>query len=490
MSADVPSDRGWYDPRADDPGRSLLARAKATGRLPRLVVAQRRIGHLPPERLRTIQAERVREIVRHAYESVPFYGEAMRARGLRPEDFQDADDLRKLPLIGASDVRDAGTERFTSTRVATQTCATSYTSGTSSKRRGLIYRDDRAVLDSIVKCERDREIITRLAGEGYWMSGARELAGTGRLGRAWSRLLDPRREHARISVYMQSFSASGERTRWSQRTLLSAGRPSHPHLRAAAPLEEIAREFRTLRPRIAFSFGSLADRFLRFAATTPDVVPLPRVWAFVGDPVSEWGWALASELRVRLWSRYSAVETGPLGFQCEAGRGHHLNVDSCAVRIVGSDGRDVPAGEEGEVVVSNLINRATVILNYKIGDRGAMADAPCSCGRTLPVLAEMWGRTVDVVRLADGRELPSLVFDWMFRWELRQAIASFVTELEPGRLRWTVVPAPGVDPQKLRAELSARAAEQAPGTEIELVLATEPPLTASGKAPSARQSGC
>ena len=130
---------------------------------------------------------------------------------------------------------------------------------------------------------------------------------------------------------------------------------------------------------------------------------------------------------VRLWSGYSAIETGRVGFQCEVGRGHHLNLDSCALRVVGRDGRPASNGEEGDLVVSNLVNRATVILNYRSGDVGAMGEGPCSCGRTLPLLARMHGRSSDIVRLADGRELPALVFDAMFRWELRQALSSPVS---------------------------------------------------------------
>jgi phenylacetate-CoA ligase len=486
VTGDAPTEReGWFDARQDDPGRSALARAATTARLPLLVIAQRRLARLPPQRLRELQADRVRAIVRHAYESVPFYADAMRERGMHPDDFRDGGDLSRLPLIGPSDVR-ADTERFTSSRIPRETCASSYSSGTAGKRRGLIFRDQAAVLDSLAKGERDRAVITRLAGERYWLTTLRELGGRGSLGRAWLRLLDPRRDHGRISIYMLPHSASGERIRWNQRTLVPTGGAHHVHLRADTPLDEVARRFDQVRPRIAYSFGSFADRFLRFAAAAPEPIALPRVWHFISDPVSADGWRVASELGVRLWSCYSAVETGRLGFQCEIGDGHHLYLDSCAFRVVGRDGEELPPGEAGELIVSNLINRATVILNYRIGDRGAMATAPCRCGRTMPLLAEMQGRTVDVVRLADGRELPSLVFDAMFRWELRRALSSHVTELEPGRLRWTVVPVPGADAESLRRELSGRAAERAPGTEIDLVLTAEAPQTAAGKAPPAR----
>jgi phenylacetate-CoA ligase len=54
------------------------------------------------------------------------------------------------------------------------------------------------------------------------------------------------------------------------------------------------------------------------------------------------------------------------------------------------------------VVLSCLTNRATVLLNYAIGDVASMASEPCACGRTLPRLERLEGRADDLVRLPDG----------------------------------------------------------------------------------------
>ena len=78
------------------------------------------------------------------------------------------------------------------------------------------------------------------------------------------------------------------------------------------------------------------------------------------------------------------------------------------VRIVDEEDHDVPAGESGEVVVSNLVNRGTVLLNHRLGDQGSLAREPgCACGRTLPRLATLEGRRDDVLELAGGRHVHS-----------------------------------------------------------------------------------
>lgn len=70
--------------------------------------------------------------------------------------------------------------------------------------------------------------------------------------------------------------------------------------------------------------------------------------------------------------------------------------------IVGSDGVPVPDGESGEILLSNLVNRGSVLLNYRIGDLGRIATGPCACGRTSKVLAELEGRVSEYITLADG----------------------------------------------------------------------------------------
>src|SRR5207237_5829423 len=78
-----------------------------------------------------------------------------------------------------------------------------------------------------------------------------------------------------------------------------------------------------------------------------------------------------------------------------------LHEDLCALSVVGADGRPVPEGEPGEVVVSNLVNRGTVLLNYRLGDVARVVPCRCACGRTSRLLSVVEGRTSQVVHLPD-----------------------------------------------------------------------------------------
>jgi phenylacetate-CoA ligase len=104
-------------------------------------------------------------------------------------------------------------------------------------------------------------------------------------------------------------------------------------------------------------------------------------------------------------SRYNAVEAMKIGFTCETGGGFHVHEDLCHVRVVDRDGRTVPDGTPGQVVLSNLVNSATVLLNYRLADVASFATASCPCGRTLRMLADVDGRVEDVLDLGGGRTL-------------------------------------------------------------------------------------
>ena len=91
------------------------------------------------------------------------------------------------------------------------------------------------------------------------------------------------------------------------------------------------------------------------------------------------------------FSIYASVEAPSIGFECKEHRGIHINEDIYPVRIVDGSGRSLPPGERGEVVVSNLVNRAMVLLNYRLGDLAALPSRPLPL-RPLPADDVLPGR--------------------------------------------------------------------------------------------------
>jgi len=142
---------------------------------------------------------------------------------------------------------------------------------------------------------------------------------------------------------------------------------------------------------------------------------MPKLVVHSSDAMTDGGRSVIEEyFRIPVLSQYAAVEAFKLGFTCEERQGFHLNVDVVHVRLVGADGSTVPNGERGELVISSLLNRATVLLNYRQADVGVLSAERCPCGRTLPLLSGLEGRTQDLIYLPDGQFLYSAQISKVF----------------------------------------------------------------------------
>ncbi|HET7600257.1 MAG TPA: hypothetical protein VFK09_08180 [Gemmatimonadales bacterium] len=96
--------------------------------------------------------------------------------------------------------------------------------------------------------------------------------------------------------------------------------------------------------------------------------------------------ALAHAFGAPVLDVYASSATKEIAWECRAG-GRHINADLLHVEILGAGGAALPPGEEGEIVVTVLVNRAMPLLRYRTGDRGHLVAVPCSCGTPLPLLA-------------------------------------------------------------------------------------------------------
>lgn len=106
--------------------------------------------------------------------------------------------------------------------------------------------------------------------------------------------------------------------------------------------------------------------------------------------------------------KYRAREIGVLAIQCPESEQYHVQAEAALVEVVDDHGSPVPSGAVGRVVVTPLHNYATPLIRYEVGDYAVAGDA-CPCGRGLPVIRRVIGRTRDLAILPNGqRVFPSL----------------------------------------------------------------------------------
>jgi phenylacetate-CoA ligase len=459
----------------------FLTRARNSAVVAGLAFRERNLPRRPLEYIERVQRRNVKAMVRHAYDSVPFYRRAMDAEGSRPEDMRSAADLARLPVIDGATVRHA-VEDFTSSRYGPGARETFMTSGSETGVRREIHWDARYLVRGMAWAERDRLIMTRLAGEPPLQTRLRELAESARLHRVLGRLVGDSADHQRMSIFPGNGNSRIMRLLWADQTLIPP-RPAHHHfVPAQLPFDEVLELMNEIRPRIVFSFGSYADQFFRRIEEGELHVELPRVWMYNSDHMSAGAREFAERRGCLIYSLYSAMEAHRMGIQCERRDGYHLNIDLHAFRVIDEDGRDVEPGTPGDLVVSNLHNRAMVLLNYRIGDRAVLDPEPCRCGRTLPLLARLEGRRSEQLHLADGRQLSSLAIEGLFRRQLTPTLKVQIEQSAPGALLWRIVPFERIDRPQLAGAVVAQArAVLGEDTEVAVEFVEDIPVTPQGK---------
>lgn len=103
----------------------------------------------------------------------------------------------------------------------------------------------------------------------------------------------------------------------------------------------------------------------------------------------------------RVTNRYGCEEVSLIACECPEGN-MHLNCDSLIVEFI-RDGRPVPPGEPGAIVVTDLTNYGMPFIRYKVGDVGVpSAKTSCPCGCTYPIMESLEGRVADYVITPDG----------------------------------------------------------------------------------------
>ena len=134
---------------------------------------------------------------------------------------------------------------------------------------------------------------------------------------------------------------------------------------------------------------------------------------FSFDAVLTFGEALSPSMRDTLCDyfgrapidRYGSTEIGFMAGSCPHSGRHHVAADIARIEIVDASGQPSAPGVPGRVVATSFYNYAAPYIRYAIGDMAIRAAEPCGCGRSLPVLEEILGRTRAVFRFVDGTTL-------------------------------------------------------------------------------------
>jgi len=114
------------------------------------------------------------------------------------------------------------------------------------------------------------------------------------------------------------------------------------------------------------------------------------------------------------YNTYGSRETMLIGAECSVQKGFHVNIDHLVVETLDTNHKSIK-GSAGEVAVTDLSNYGMPFIRYINGDIATLTDSPCPCDNPLPMMSKVNGRKLDILKSADGSMIPGEFFPHLMK---------------------------------------------------------------------------
>jgi phenylacetate-CoA ligase len=337
---------------------------------------------LSKNELQAFQLTRLQQLVKHAYEQVPFYRERYQSAGIHPRDIKSLEDFEALPFLTRQDVLN-NLDALIAENYPRSKLYPNETGGSTGEPMRFF-----------------------LEGSFWWTNAANTFRVRG-----WHGV----REGDKIAWF---WGAREDMPEWSWKKRVRSYLMNERYLNAFSMTEQKMSDFARIltkwQPPMFKGYASTLSLFARFVKEhrLPDI--RPRYIETTSEKLSGAQRELLEEVfACRVADHYSSREMGTMAYQCEKA-GFHVCADVRHLEIVADD-RVVQPGQMGEIVVTSLNQFAMPFIRYKNGDMGILDPDRCPCGRGLPILEEIVGRTNDYLVSSDGQFVHSEFFAYLFR---------------------------------------------------------------------------
>lgn len=397
-----------------------------------------------PERIAADRRKALSALIELAYREVPFYRDLLDRAGVDPRAVSAPEELRQIPVVTKGMLRaryPAGTTRPTGQRTF-EVCSSGST------------------------------------GENFFVREDMETAGR----------------------YRASFLLALEWSGW---------RIGVPHLQTGMTLERSPDrrwKDRLLRCHYVSAYD-LRDVHLDRCLELIEKHRLEHVWGYPGSlyylarRAAERGWnrplcsavtwgdmlhphyrrVIETAFRAPVFDTYGCGEGFQIAAQCGTGSTYHVHSLDVVVEYLDGQGRPVPSGQPGDIVVTRLHPGPMPLIRYSVGDIGvAVAGRRCPCGRGFEVMEGVEGRSGDVVVTPSGNRLIVHYFTGIL--EHFQDIANFqVLQEERDRLVVRIVPGAGFSSETARRVQDRLRTQGLTDMAIDVEITSEIPMPKSNK---------
>ena len=337
----------------------------------------------PPEKLEQFRFERLRSLLVGAGKHVPYYRNCFANLGFDPQAINAITELQKLPFLTKTVIRVEGDSMKSD---IAQGLARFNTGGSSGEPLIFFIGNERVGHDVAAKWRATRWWDVDIGDTEIVVWGSPIELGT-----------------------QDRFRAI--RDKFMRTELMPAFQMSEPNL------DQFVARIRERRPKMLFGYPSAISHIAAHAGKRG--VQLNNLGVKVVFCTSERLYDCQRETIITAFgcpvaNGYGGRDAGFIAHECPVG-GMHITAEDIIVEIIDGQGNVQPAGVSGEIVVTHLATSEFPFIRYRTGDIGTLGAERCACGRGLPLLKEIQGRSTDFVIAADGTIMHGLALIYVVR---------------------------------------------------------------------------
>ncbi len=337
------------------------------------------------ENIQALQLQRLQNIVSYAYKNTEYYKQVMDEKNLKPEDIKSLSDIENLPILTKAIIQERMSEMLSKQYQLSDLIKDS--SGGSTGQPTIYYKDlDRHNLRRADQIRHDRW--------SGWDIGKRKAL-------VWGAQRDLK---AVQSVKEHILSRYIER-QWE----LDAFEMSD------AEMFNFTKQLEKIQPSMILGYANALNLYAKYLLEQQPnhKIKLDGIVSSAETLTESKRKAIETAFKCKVLNRYGSREVGLIASECKQQSGLHINAENILLELVDDKGAAVESGN-GNILVTDFWNFGMPLIRYKLGDVGTVATKKCKCGRGLPLIAKVAGRTGDFFLAENGEKIHGEYFTHLF----------------------------------------------------------------------------
>lgn len=336
---------------------------------------------LTTDSLREMQFQQVKKLLSHVFLHVPYYQRVMKEVGIHPDDIRSLDDFSQFPMLTKEEIK-ANWQYLMNHNTKVRTSLRQTSGSTGVPLRIFKDRQTTAVMEAAMYRSYSWHGIS---------PGARQM-------RIWG----------------TEIGALGQAKQCLKDLLLNRIRLSAFDLHKAN-FSTFLRRIDRFKPSFIYGYAQSVFEFAKFLVDEKyDLSHLNLLAAIVtGEMIFDWQkQVIYDAFNCPVVNEYGCTEVGIISIDCPSGNMHIIS-DILYVETVESE--QLNDAGEGEILITELNNNYSPLIRYKVGDSGKLSNKRCPCGRGLPILSDLKGRSDDFIVFPSGKKVDPYILEYIIK---------------------------------------------------------------------------